>query len=591
MTDRERHAGTPSVERRLTAILSADAKGYSRLMSIDEIGTVRTLTAHRAVMRDAIARFRGRVVDSPGDNLLAEFPSVVDAVECAADIQHALGQRNAELPEERRLAFRIGVNIGEVLIEGDRIYGDAVNVAARLEALADAGGICISDPVYEHVAPKLALKWESLGEQPIKNIARRVHVYRARLLPGALPTDALLRPAYRPSIAVLPFRELDAVAAHRYFAEGIVEDIIGALASLTDLFVISRTSTARYQGDVDVASVGRELAVRYVLSGSVRRAGKRIRITAELSDTDTETVLWTDRIEGGDDDLFALQDQLSEKTVTTIAPYVRAAEIRRALRKRPDSLDAYDFMLRGLDLLYRLRRGDFERAREMFDRSLSLDPAYATPYALTALWHSIRIGQGWSPNTLVDYADAGRFAQAALERDAFDASALSITGHVRALLFHDYEGALSFFDRAIAASPNSAVAWIRSSPTYSYVGDAVEAKRRAQIGLRLSPFDPHLFYAYTALGFASYTARDFEDSIAWGRKAMAHNPNFTANLRFLAASLAATGRISEAADVGRALVRVEPGFRVNEFCENYAYKDSTRRTALAEHLRSAGLPP
>lgn len=582
-----------TVERRRVAVLSADAKGYSRLMADDEVGTVRTLIAYRTVMREWIARFSGRVVDSPGDNLLAEFSSAVDAVECAVEIQRGLRERNAELHEGRRLEFRIGVNFGSVVVEGERIYGDVINVAARLEALADGGGFCVSDAVHDQVAGKLSLTWESLGMQMVKNIDRPVHVYRAQLF-GPLrvsTSEAPPPPAYRPSIAVLPFREFGVGEEHRYFADGIVDDIIGALASLPDLFVISRNSTARFRdAATDVGSIGRDLSVRYVLSGSVRRAGDRIRIASELADTETRTVLWTDRIDGRVNELFELQDRLSEKTVTTIAPHVRQAEIRRALRKRPENLDAYDFMLRGLDLLYRLKRSDFDRAREMFEKSVAEDPGYAAPYALTALWYSIRVGQGWSTDHRADYEQASRYAEAALERDSYDARALALCGHVRAFLFHDYEGAFALFDRALAASPNSSVAWIRSSPAYSYVGEAAEAKRRAEIGLRLSPLDPHLFYAHAALGFACYTGGDFNDAAVWGRKAMAQNPNFTANLRFLAASLAAADRLVEARDVGRTLLEIEPDFRVQTFCDGYAYKDPARRLALARHLELAGLP-
>ena len=583
----------PEVERRRAAILAADAKGYSRLMGEDEVGTVRTLIAHRTAMREAIAHFRGRVVDTPGDNLLAEFADVVDGVECAVAIQRALGERNARLPEARRLEFRIGLNVGDVIVDGEGIYGDAVNIAARMESLADGGGICVSGAVHEHAAGKVSLEWESLGERTVKNIVRPVRVYRVRLAAAGsrLTTPTPGPPRYRPSIAVLPFRELDAPDGHQYFAEGIVEDVIGALASLPDLFVISATSTARFRGlPVDVKSVGEELGVRYVLSGNVRRAGDRIRIAGKLVDTETQTVLWTDRIESRVDDLFELQDRLSERTVTTIAPHVRQAEIRRALRKRPDSLDAYDCLLQGLDLLYRLHRNEFERAHEMFEKSIALDPSYAAPYALSAIWYSIRVSQGWSSDARADYGAADRLAAEALERDPFDARALALSGHIRALLFHDYEGAFALFDRAIATNPNSAVAWVRSSPTYSYVGDAAEAHRRAQIALRLSPVDPHLFYTHTALGFAGYTAGQFDEAIVWGRKAMAQNPTFTANLRFLAASLAAAGRESEAREVGRALVSVEPGFRVRRFCDAYAYKEPARRAAFAGHLRAAGLP-
>jgi adenylate cyclase len=581
-----------SIERRLVAVLSADGKGYSRLMSEDEIGTVRTLTAHRTVMRDAIARVHGRVVDTPGDNLLAEFGSALDAVQCAVEIQQTLRERNAELPERRRLEFRIGVNVGEVIADGERIYGDIVNIAARLEEMAEAGGLCVSGIVHDQVAPQLPLTWESLGEQTVKNIFRPVRAYRARLVaPGAAPkSEGLLRPADRPSIAVLPFQEVDVPEGQRYFGDGIMEDVIGAIASQPDLFVISRNSTSRFRsGGTDVQSVGRELSVRYVLSGSVRRAGERIRIMAELADSETQTVLWTDKIDGRTTDLFDLQDRLSEKIITTIAPHVREAELRRALRERPENLDAYDFMLRGLDLLYRLTRKEFEVAREMFERSIALDPGYAAPYALSALWYSIRVGQGWSADPAADYVAVTRFAQAALERDPLDARALALYGHMKALLFHDYEGAIELFDRAIAVSPNSTAAWGRSSPTYSYIGDAAEAKRRAATALRLSPFDPHLFLIHTALGLACYTAGDYEEAVAWCRKAMSQNPNYTANLRFLAASLAAADRPAEAQPIARALLDIEPGFRVRRFCDSYAYKDPARRALLAKHLRGAGL--
>jgi TolB-like protein/class 3 adenylate cyclase/Tfp pilus assembly protein PilF len=582
-----------NVERRYAAILSADAKGYSRLMADDEVGTVRTLIAYRTVMRDWITHFRGRVVDSPGDNLLAEFGSAVDAVECALSIQRTLREHNASLHERRRLEFRIGVNVGDVVVEGPGIYGDAVNIAARLEGLAHAGGLCVSGVVHDLVAAKLPVTWESFGARTVKNIDRPVQVYRARL-PGASSapsSDMLLRPSYRPSIAVLPFQEFGVAEEHRYFADGIVEDIIGALASLPDLFVISRNSTARFRGGlVDVASVGRDLSVRYVLSGSIRRAGDRIRIASELADVDTQSVLWSDRIEGHGDELFELQDKLAQKTVTTIAPSVQEAEIRRALAKRPESLNAYDLTLRGLDLLYRLGRSDFDRAHEMFEKSIAADPSYAAPYALIAIWYSIRSGQGWSTDLRADFEQAGRFAEAALERDPLDARALALGGHVRAFIFHDYEGAFALFDRALAASPNSSLAWIRSSPAYSYVGEAPEGKRRAEIGIRLSPFDPHLFYAHTALGLACYTNGDLDEAVMWCRRAMSEKPKFTANLRFLAAILGAAGRVVEARDVARALLEVEPGFHVDKFCENYAYKDPARRAALAGHLKSAGLP-
>ena len=606
--------------RRLAGILSADAKGYSRLMGEDEVGTIRTLTSHRAAMRDAITRFRGRVVDSPGDNLLAEFASVADAVECAVEIQLSLGERNAQFSEGRRLEFRIGVNVGDVLVEDDRIYGDAINIAARLESLAEAGGITISGTAYDQVENKLPYRYEPLGEHTVKNIAKPVRVYRvvvqerpgtpsaqtsptARVAPGQGPREthraparvvAASRPgptAHRPSIAVLPFREYDIRAPRSYFADGIVEDIVGALAALPDLFVISRSSTLVFRGtSPDVRSVGRQLDVQYVLSGTVRQMAKKIRTGAELCDTETGAVLWTDSIDGTVDDVFALQDRLSERIVTTLAPHVRQAELRRALRKRPDSLDAYDFVLRGLDLMYQLRRDEFERAREMFERAIDLDPAYATPYALSANWHSIRVGQGWSDDRARDNEEVARLAAAALERDPFDARALALCGHLRALLFRDYESAFALFDRALAASPNSSEAWRRSSPAYSYVGDAAEARRRAEQAIRLSPFDPHLFIQHTALALALYTGGEYEEAANCGRRAILQNPRYTAMLRIFIASLSATGRIDEAKAVAQTLLQQEPTFRVGSFCRTYAYKDPGRREALASHFRTAGLP-
>ena len=413
---------------------------------------------------------------------------------------------------------------------------------------------------------------------------------------------------------MLPFRELDAGEDHRYFGNGLVEDIVGALASLPDLFVVSRTSTGRFrETTVDLKSVGRDLGVRYVLTGSVRRAGARLRITAELADVESETVLWSDKVDGPTSRLFELQDRLSEKQLfdrlqVPVPRYMPVAtrealefavknvglpavlKIRRARRKRPENLDAYDYMLRGLDLLYRLRRSEFDSARQMFDKAIGLDSDYAAPYALAATWHSIRLGQGWSGDEAADYESVMCLASAALERDPFDARALTLCGHVRALRFCDYDGAISLFDRATAASPNSAVAWVRSSPTYSYLGRPAEAKRRALLALRLSPLDPHLFYTHTALALASYTAGEFEQAVTWGSKARSQNAHFTTNLRFLAASLAAAGRAEEAAEVAAALMAVEPAFRVEPFCASYPFKEACLKLTLESHLKSAGLP-
>jgi transcriptional regulator with AAA-type ATPase domain/TolB-like protein/tetratricopeptide (TPR) repeat protein len=393
-----------------------------------------------------------------------------------------------------------------------------------------------------------------------------------------------------PSIAVLPFLDHGEGEAQTYFGDGVVEDIIGALASLREVFVISRTSTLRYRGrGGDVRSVGRELGVGYVLSGAVRRSGNRLRVSAELAETGRGTVVWASRFDGISEDLFALQDQIATRVVSTIAPHVREAELRRALRKRPDNMEAYDCVLRGMAQRYHLDLDDFTEARTWLERAISLDPGYAAPYALLADWHSIRVNQGWSTDPAADNAEIIRLATAAYERDSFDAMALALCGHVKSLLLHEFDDAIALFDRAIAASPSSAIAWTRSSPTYSYIGDAREAIRRAEQGLRLSPLDLHIFFAHAILGLAFYVANEYEEGNRWGRKAREENPRWTANLRFLAVNLAAAGSLDEAREVGQALLAVEPGFRVDRFIEGYALRDPLR-VRFADHLRRAGLP-
>ena len=397
-------------------------------------------------------------------------------------------------------------------------------------------------------------------------------------------------PAGRPSIAVLPFLVRGESEAQTYFGDGVVEDIIGALASLREVFVISRSSTLRYGAGGDVRTVGRDVGVEYVLSGSVRRANERLRVSAELAETTRGTVIWASHFDGISEDLFALQDQIAGRVVSTIAPQVREAELRRALRKRPDSLEAYDCVLRGMAQRYHLDLDEFTEARTWLERAIALDPGYAAPYALLADWYSIRVGQGWSTDPAADYAEVIRLATAAYERDSFDAMALALCGHVKSLLLHKFDDAIALFDRAIAASPSSAIAWTRSSPTYSYIGDAQEAIRRAEQGLRLSPLDVHIFFAHAILGLAHYVAADHEEGIRWGRQAREENPRWTANLRFLAVNLAAAGHLDEARDVGRALLALEPGFQVDRFMVGYPLRDAERRARFADHLRRAGLP-
>src|SRR5262247_3042757 len=373
------------VERRLAAILAADVAGYSRLMGADEEGTHAALKVYRHEIIDPkITEHRGRVVRIIGDGLLVEFASVIAAVRWAVDVQRAIGERNAGLPQEKRIEFRMGINAGDIIIDGTDIWGDGVNVAARLEALAEPGGICVSGRVQEDVHGSIEITFEDIGEQQLKNIARAVRVYRVRLK-GTAKVSPAVHHSTKPSIAVLPFNNMSGDPEQEYFADGMVEEITTVLSRTRWLFVIARNSSFTYKGRaVDVKQVGRELGVRYVLEGSVRKASNRVRITGQLIDATTGVHLWADRFEGSLDDIFQLQDQVAESVVGAIMPQLERAEIKRALRKPTESLDAYDYYLRGMAKLHSGTREAIEGALALFYKATELDPEFASAYGMAA---------------------------------------------------------------------------------------------------------------------------------------------------------------------------------------------------------------
>jgi adenylate cyclase len=583
------------MRRQLAAVLFADVAGYTRLMDAYEAEThPRMMALLTEVVRPAVDDNAGRIVKGTGDGFLACFASVHSAVQAAASIQREVQHREASQPREKQIAFRMGLHSGDIVVEATDVYGAGVNLAARLQEMAEPGNLLISGAVYEQLGSNLKLPSVDLGNVRLKNIANPVRVFKIVTSPGRGPplTPASRTYAHsRPSIAVLPFFEYGADADQSYFGDGLVEDVVGALASLPEIFVISRSSTLKYrENPPNIQAIANELGVRYILWGSVRRRNERLRISAELADAETQAVIAPYQVEGSIGDLFSLQDGLVERVVQKITPNIRDAELRRIRRQRPDSLDAYDSTLRGLDLLYRLDRDEFEQARQMFHRAIMLDEDYAAPHAFIALWHAIRIGQGWSSERAADMAKVDEFASAALQRDPNDVWALALSGHLRALLFRDFDTAFELFEHALRASPNSAFAWSRSSPAFSYIGDTMEARRRAEQALRLSPFDPHIFFTHCALGLAAYTEGDYVSAVAWGRRSHAENPAYTANLRFLAASLAADGQLTEAIRIGESLRRLEPGFAARKFIDTYAYRDERFRTKLLEHLLVAGLP-
>src|SRR5258706_2273521 len=450
------------VQRRLTAILAADVAGYSRLMGLDEAGSEGAARTSRPVVDPIVARYGGRIVKTTGDGVLLEFPSIVAAVDCAVVVQNLMRGRNRDVPEERRMLFRIGINLGDVLIDGDDILGDGVNIAARLEGIAEPGGICVSDDGFRQVSGKLDVSFEDIGNQQLKNIARPVHAYRARFVDvSASPTSASPPLPDQPSTAVLPFTNLSSDPEQEYFANGRADDIITVLSHFKALFVIARNSSFTYKGRaVDVKLIGRELGVRYVLEGSVRKAPNRVRITGQLVDTATGAHLWADRFDGGLGDIFDLQDQVTESVVGAIAPAVEKAEIERAKRKPTESLDAYAIYLRGLAKLYQFAgRQANDEALRLFNSAIELDPDFASAYGRAAYCYVFAKANGWFSNTANEIAEVKRLAQLAVELGKDDAVALAAAGKALAYVVCDPGVGDALIDRALGLNSNFAEAW------------------------------------------------------------------------------------------------------------------------------------
>jgi TolB-like protein/class 3 adenylate cyclase len=453
-------------QRRLAAIVAADVVGYSRLMGRDESGTLARLRAHRTDLIDpAIAAHGGRIVKTMGDGLLLEFPSAVDATRCAIEVQMAMAVRNADVPEGERIVFRIGLNLGDIIIDGDDIHGDGVNVAARLEAEASAGGIVLAGAVHDAVSGRVKATFEDLGELSLKNIERPVRAYRVRvegaaaLAPVAVPApaDVPLALPDKPSIAVLPFQNMSGDPEQEYFADGIVEDIITALSRFKSLFVIARNSSFTYKGKaVDIKQVGRELGVRYVLEGSVRKAAGRVRITSQLIDAGNGAHIWADRFDGTLENIFELQDHITERAVGAIAPKLNQAEIERAKRKQVQNLDAYDCFLRGLAHSYIVTKEAQEEASRLFFRAIELEPDYSTPYGLAAGLYTIRKAQGWVLDRASEEAEIRRLAMCVSGVGRDDALALSWTGFALVYICREYEMGAALIDQALSVNQNLA---------------------------------------------------------------------------------------------------------------------------------------
>jgi len=582
--------GSQPVQRKLTAILSADVKGYSRLMGEDEEATIRTLTAYREVMATLIQKYRGRIVDSPGDNLLAECSSAVDAVQCAVEIQEELKARNAELPENRRMEFRIGINLGDVIVEGERIYGDGVNIAARIEGLAEGGGICISGTVYDQVENKLTLDYESLDEHTVKNIKKPIRVYRVGMKADAGVPEGRreFKLPDKPSIAVLPFVNMSGDPEQEYFSDGITEDLITDLSKISGLFVIARNSTFTYKGKpVKVDQVGRELGVRYVLEGSVRKAGDRVRITGQLVDASTGGHLWAERYDRDLTDIFALQDEVAQKIVAALAVKLTEDEQERLERTYTDNVEAYDYFLRGLEYSNRFTKEATDQARRLFEKAIDLDPGFAAAYGHMSLTYWVEWSFGWTQDFQF-LEKAFELAQKAAALDDSLPEAHRILG-ILCLWKKQHDQAIALTERAITLNPNYADAIGQLGHVLSFAGRPEEAIGLVKKAMRLNPMYPVI--CLWDLGHAYMLAGRYDKAIAALKSVLNRNPNFHPAHIYLAIAYGELGRTAEAQAEAAEFARMSSPMSWEDWRQRLPYKDQTVIEHFFDVIRKAGVKP
>jgi len=564
--------------------------GYSRLMGDDEAATVRTLTEYRDVLRDHIERHHGRVVDSPGDNLLAEFASPVEAVQAAAEIQRELARRNRQLAEHRRMEFRIGINLGDVLEKDGALFGDGVNIAARLEGLATPGGISVSGTVFEQVEGKLDLAFTDSGEHEVKNIARPVRAYRvdadAATPSASEPTLAL---PDKPSIAVLPFDNLSGDPDQEYFADGIAEDIITGLSRNRGFFVIARNSSFTYKGQaVNVTQVSRELGVRYVLEGSVRKAGNRVRITAQLIDATTGNHLWADRYDRDLEDIFAVQDEITQTVVATVAPELLTAEMQRAQRKAPENLDAWDCVLRAFWHVARATEADNKKARALAEQAIASDPGGAAGYCALAVTHFTDSSYGWGESAAQSVGAARDAAQLAVEKDDRDALAHTVLGFVY-LVMRRHGDAIRRSEIAVELDPNLPLARAALGGALAMSGKPEEGIAHLDEALRLSPRDPFKFVFLCQRGLADFGAERYEEAVTWARRSLEERAGYPSAFRLLAASHGQLDQLPEARAAYEEFRRAVPGVTLEATKTQVAWGSPADLERYLDGLRKAGM--
>jgi len=626
-----------ALERKLAAILSADVAGYSRLMGDDEQATIRTLTDYRRAIADLTQQYRGRVVDSPGDNLLAEFSSVLDAVNCAVEIQRELAERNEELPEDRRMQFRIGVNLGDVVTEDDRIYGDGVNIAARMEGLAEGGGICLSGTVYDAIGKKIGLEYENLGEQEVKNISKPVRAYRVVmrtealadvpgekkatsrvwrkvaialgvivvLLAGAagiiwnvyfrLPVVKGIPDGMKgfslpegPSIAVLPFVNMSGDPEQEYFSDGLTENIIAGLSSDRRLLVIARNSTFAYKGkSPDIREVARKLGAQYVVEGSVQKTKDRVRITAQLIDANTGHHVWSDRYDRELKDIFALQDEITMKIIHAVGmKLVDGAHYGEKFMPPSGSLEVFMKSLKAREYISQMNKENNILARQELEEAIALDPEYSMLYSGLAWTHLMDLWLQTSESPLISFAQANMNIKKALALDDQDWIAHT-TLCVLHLLRREYDKAITAGERAIALCPSAAFAYAELGAVLTFTGRAEEGITLIQKSMRLNPLPEA--YHFTYLGFAHYSLGRYVDAIEVYNEALKRSPEDLFAHIWLTASYSASGQEEEARHQAEELLRLDPAFSLDKWAEMTFIKDKAELEGFIADLRRAGL--
>jgi TolB-like protein/class 3 adenylate cyclase/Flp pilus assembly protein TadD len=581
----------------LTAILAADVAGYSRLMGADEEGTLAQLKACRKTLVDPkIAEHRGRIVKTTGDGMLVEFASAVDAARCAIEVQRGMAEQNIAVPQVNRIEFRVGIHVGDIIIDDNDIFGDGVNIAARLEGIADAGGVCISDDTHRQIRGKVDIAFDDMGSQSLKNIAEPMRAWRMRVGEVSAPaiakhasggSDPPLALPDKPSIAVLPFQNMSGDPEQEYFADGIVEDIITALSRVKWFFVIARNTSFTYKGKhVDIRQVGRELGVRYVLEGSIRKSGNRVRITGQLIEASTGNHVWADKFEGALEDVFELQDRITETVVAAIEPSLQVAEIRRSSFKPTDNLDAYDLYLRALSQHYAHSRQSVDEALVLLNKAIILDPDYAFAKAFAAYLHCLRNNQAWA--TADEMARGGRLAQEALFSSRDEPTTIAFAAHALAWLTQDYDTALAAMDRAIHLNPNSAHILTRSGWLRVWVNDPDRAIPDLSRSMRLSPVDPEIGYVLGGLAYAYLLKGDHEKSFEFARRTTQEMPRWLTSWMALAMASMKLGKKEEAREAVRHLLRLSPDFSISVRARTT--RDDQVFERMSDLLRQAGLP-